>query len=111
MAVCVVCGKEFNVGDGAGKRSTSFCSEECKAKHRSKQCVGYIKNRYERDENYRSLRIKKSAEGNKRRREARREQIMQQLVADIMLADTSDEVRALLDATVKVKGELYAKPL
>ena len=100
---CVVCGKEF---DGDVRRR--YCSPECKHVMDVKNSLKSLHRKYHNDEEYRKKRIADNSAGNKRRREARKEQAMQELVRDLVLADTSDEVRKILDERVRLKSTLYA---
>ena len=100
---CVVCGKEFE-----GDVRRRYCSPECKHVMDVKNSLKSLHRKYHSDEEYRKKRIADNAAGNKRRREARKEQAMQELVRDLVLADTSDEVRKILDERVRLKSTLYA---
>lgn len=100
---CVVCGKEF---EGDARRR--YCSPECKHVMDVKNSLKSLHRKYHSDEEYRKKRIADNAAGNKRRREARKEQAMQELVRDLILADTSDEVRAILEKRVRIRSEYYA---
>lgn len=100
---CVVCGKEFE-----GDVRRRYCSPECKRVMDVKNSLKSLHRKYHSDEEYRKKRIADNAAGNKRRREARKEQAMQELVRDLILADTSDEVRKILDERVRLKSTLYA---
>lgn len=100
---CVVCGKEFE-----GDVRRRYCSPECKRVMDVKNSLKSLHRKYHSDEEYRKKRIADNAAGNKRRREARKEQAMQELVRDLVLADTSDEVRKILDERVRLKSTLYA---
>ena len=64
--------------------------------------------RYHADDEFRKKRVAANALGNRRRREARREQAMQELIADLMQANTSDEVRAILEKKTRIKSQYYA---
>lgn len=107
LVECKVCGKEFEVEKTAG-RVSGFCSEECRRKARTKINTKSLLKRYHNDEEFRKKRIADNVAGNRRRREGRKEQAMQELVADLMSADTSDEVRQILDERVRIKSQYYA---
>lgn len=104
---CVVCGKEFE----AERANTVVCSEECKKKRKSQQCVSYIQSKYNSDEEYRNSRKQSMAESNRRRRAERKELVMQRLAEDLLNADSIEEVRELLEKNTKLNAELYVKAL
>lgn len=109
LVKCKICGKEFEVEPNkGGGRMRGFCSEECRRKARTKINTKSLLKRYHNDEEFRKKRIASNIAGNRRRREERREQAMQELVRDLMLADTSDEVRQILDEKVRIKSQYYA---
>lgn len=107
LVKCKICGKEFEAEKTAG-RVSGFCSEECRRKARTKVNTKSLLKRYHNDEEFRKKRIADNVIGNRKRREARKEQAMQELVADLMQADTSDEVRQILDERVRLKSQTYA---
>lgn len=107
LVKCKICGKEFEVEKTTG-RVSGFCSEECRRKARTKVNTKSLLKRYHNDEEFRKKRIADNVIGNRKRREARKEQAMQELVADLMQADTSDEVRQILDERVRIKSQYYA---
>lgn len=107
LVKCKICGKEFEVEKGRG-RVPQFCSEECRRKAHTKVTTRNIINRYHTDDEFRKKRIASNASGNRRRREARREQAMQELIFEVMQANTSDEVRAILEKKTRIKSEYYA---
>lgn len=108
LVKCKICGKEFEPKRTAGRRP-DFCSEECRRKAHTKKTTRYLNERYKNDEEFRKRRIASNIESNRRKREERKEQAMQELVADLMLADTSDEVRKILDERVRLKSHTYAQ--
>lgn len=103
---CAVCGKEFERTDEWCH--FKFCSEECLKKGRKAVFNKAMRKRYAEDEEFRNARIRKNIESNRRRREARREQVMQELIVDLMQADTSDEVRKILEEKTRIKSKFYA---
>lgn len=107
LTKCKVCGKEFEVEKTAG-RVIGFCSEECRRKARTKVNTKSLLKRYHNDEEFRKKRIADTVAGNRKRREARKEQVMQELIADLMQAETSDEMRQLLEEKVRLKSQTYA---
>ena len=107
MAKCIICGKEIEEKGGKGRRGL-YCSPECKSKGHTKATSRYLNSRYHTDDEFRKKRIASNVESNRRRREARKEQVMQELIADLMQADTSDEVRKLLEEKTKLKASCYA---
>lgn len=107
LVECKTCGKKFEVERTAG-RVSGFCSEECRRKAHIKVSTKSLLKRYHNDEEWRKKRIADNAAGNRKRREVRKEQAMQELVADLMSADTSDEVRQILDERVRIKSQYYA---
>lgn len=107
LVKCKICGKEFEVEKGRG-RVPQFCSEECRRKAHTKVTTRNIINRYHTDEEFRKRRVASNVSSNRRRREARREQALQELVVELMQADTSDEVRRLLEEKTRLKSYLYA---
>jgi len=107
LVKCKICGKEFEVEKKRG-RVPQFCSEECRRKAHTKVTTRNITNRYHTDDEFRKKRIASNASGNRRRREARREQVMQELIFEVMQANTSDEVRAILEKKTRIKSEYYA---
>ncbi len=107
LVKCKICGKEFEVDKSRG-RVPRFCSEECRRKAHTKTTTRNIMNRYHTDEEFRKKRVASNVSSNRRRREARREQALQELVVELMQADTSDEVRRLLEEKTRLKSYLYA---
>lgn len=107
LVKCKICGKEFEVDKSRG-RVPQFCSEECRRKAHTKITTRNIMNRYHTDEEFRKKRVASNVSSNRRRREARREQAMQELVVELMQANTSDEVRAILEKKTRIKSEYYA---
>lgn len=107
LVKCKICGKEFEVDKSRG-RVPQFCSEECRRKAHTKITTRNIMNRYHTDEEFRKKRVASNVSSNRRRREARREQALQELVVELMQADTSDEVRRLLEEKTRLKSYLYA---
>lgn len=107
MAKCIICGKEIEEKGGKGRKEL-YCSQECKSKGHTKATTKYLNSRYHTDDEFRKKRIASNAESNRRRREARKEQVMQELIVDLMQADTSDEVRKLLEEKTKLKASYYA---
>lgn len=106
MAKCIICGKEIKETMGKG-RNKGYCSEECKRKGRVKASTKYLVKRYQTDEEFRKKRIKQNVESNKRRREARKEKVMQELCEELYNAKSSGDIRAILEKKVKLKTELY----
>ena len=107
LVKCKICGKEFEVASKRG-RVPYYCSDECRRKAHAKVTTRNITKRYHADDEFRKKRVAANALGNRRRREARREQAMQELIADLMQADTSDEVRAILEKKTRIKSQYYA---
>lgn len=107
LVKCKICGKEFEVDKSRG-RVPQFCSEECRRRAHTKITTRNIMNRYHTDEEFRKKRVASNVSSNRRRREARREQAMQELVVELMQANTSDEVRAILEKKTRIKSEYYA---
>lgn len=107
LVKCKICGKEFEVDKSRG-RVPQFCSEECRRKAHTKITTRNIMNRYHTDEEFRKKRVASNVSSNRRRREARREQVMQELIFEVMQANTSDEVRAILEKKTRIKSEYYA---
>lgn len=107
LVKCKICGKEFEVEKKRG-RVPQVCSEECRRKAHTKITTRNIANRYRTDEEFRKKRVAANASSNRRRREARKEQAMQELVFELMQANTSDEVRKILDERVRLKSQTYA---
>lgn len=104
---CKVCGKRFEVERTVG-RVSGCCSDACRRKAHTKVNTKSLLKRYHNDEEFRKKRIADNVAGNRKRREARKEQAMQELIADLMSANTSDEVRQILDERVRIKSQYYA---
>ena len=100
---CVVCGKEFE-----GDVRRRYCSPECKHVMDVKNSLKSLHRKYHSDEDYRKKRIADNSAGNKRRREARREQAMQKVVAELVQAKTAEEIRSILEENTRLKSTLYA---
>lgn len=100
---CVVCGKEFE-----GDVRRRYCSPECKHVMDVKNSLKSLHRKYHSDEDYRKKRIADNSAGNKRRREARKEQVMQELCEELYNAKSSGDIRAILDKKVRIRSELYA---
>lgn len=107
LVKCKICGKEFEVASKRG-RVPQYCSDECRRKAHSKVTTRNIVKRYRTDDEFRKKRVAANVLGNRRRRETRREQAMQELISDLMQANTSDEVRAILEKKTRIKSEYYA---
>lgn len=107
LVKCKICGKEFEVESKRG-RVPQYCSDKCRRKAHTKVTTRNLTNRYRTDDEFRKKRVAANVLGNRRRREARREQAMQELISDIMQANTSDEVRAILEKKTRIKSEYYA---
>lgn len=107
LVECKICGKKFEVEKSAG-RVSQFCSDECRRKARSKTNTKSIVKRYHNDEAFRKKRIASNVAANRKRREARKEQAMQELVLQLMQAETSEEIRSILDERVRIKSQYYA---
>lgn len=103
MAKCIICGKEVE-----GKRENVYCSDECRAKGHTKSTSKYLTKRYHSDETFRKKRIAMNVEGNRRRRAGRKEQVMQELILQLMQAETADEIRSILEEKTRIKSDLYA---
>ncbi len=106
LVKCKVCGKEFEVGKTAG-RVIGFCSDECRRKARTKINTKSILKRYHNDEEFRKRRIADTVAGNRRRREARKEQAMQELCEELYNAKSSGDIRAILEKKVRIKASVY----
>ena len=104
---CAVCGKEFKYDMGKRGPVPRYCSDECRRKAHIKTNTKSMTKRYHEDDEWRKKRVRQNAESNRRRREARREQVMQGLINDIMKAKTPEEVRSILEDRVKIKASLY----
>ena len=100
---CVVCGKEFE-----GDVRRRYCSPESKHVLDVKNSLKSLHRKYHNDEDYRKKRIADNAAGNKRRREARKEQAMQRVVLQLMQAETAEEIRSILEDNTRLKSTLYA---
>ena len=109
---CKICGRSFTYEKTrGGGREPGFCSDECRRRARSKTNTKSLLKRYHKDEDFREKRIRENVIGNRRRREARRAQVMDKLVDDLMKAQTPEEIRALLESRVRIRAELYANKL
>lgn len=109
LVKCKICGKEFEVKPNKrGGRVSQFCSDECRRKARSKINTKSLTKRYHTDEEWRKKRIASNVAGNRKRREARKEQAMQELVFQLMQAETSEEIRSILEERVRLKSQTYA---
>jgi hypothetical protein len=73
-----------------------------------KNSLKSLHRKYHNDEDYRKKRIADNSAGNKRRREARKEQAMQKVIAELMQAETVEEVRNILEENTRLKSTLYA---
>lgn len=104
---CKVCGKEFEAENGRG-RKVAYCSDECRRKGHMRVNTKAMLKRYHNDEEWRAKRIRQNADSNKRRREARKEQVMQELCEELYNAKSSGDIRAILDKKVRIRSELYA---
>lgn len=107
LVKCKVCGKEFEVEKTAG-RVSGFCSEECRRKARTKVNTKSLLKRYHNDEEFRKKRIADNVAGNRKRREARKEQAMQELCEELYNAKSSGDIRAILEKKVRIKSQYYA---
>lgn len=107
LVECKVCGKEFEVEKTAG-RVSGFCSEECRRKARTKINTKSLLKRYHNDEEFRKKRIADNVAGNRRRREGRKEQAMQELCEELYNAKSSGDIRAILEKKVRIKSQYYA---
>lgn len=107
LVKCKICGKEFEVEKTAG-RVSGFCSEECRRKARTKVNTKSLLKRYHNDEEFRKKRIADNVIGNRKRREARKEQAMQELCEELYNAKSSGDIRAILEKKVRIKSQYYA---
>ena len=107
LVKCKVCGKEFEVEKTAG-RVSGFCSEECRRRARTKVNTKSLLKRYHNDEEFRKKRIADNVIGNRKRREARKEQAMQELCEELYNAKSSGDIRAILEKKVRIKSQYYA---
>ena len=103
---CKVCGKKFEQEVKRG-RVSFYCSDECRKKDRYATNNSKMVERYHSDDEFRERRVKQNTESNRRRREARKEQVMQELVDDIMQAGNATKVRKILEERVRIKSEFY----
>ena len=109
-ATCKVCGKEFEY-DTARGRDPHFCSDECRAKAHTKTNTKSMVKRYHNDEEWRKQRIKRNAEGEKRRRAERKEKVLNDMVAFFASTTDTKAIRRMLEEKTRIKSECYAKPL
>lgn len=107
LVECKVCGKKFEVEKSAG-RVSQFCSEECRRKAHTKINTKSLLKRYHNDEEFRKKRIADNVIGNRKRREARKEQAMQELCEELYNAKSSGDIRAILEKKVRIKSQYYA---
>jgi hypothetical protein len=107
LVKCKICGKEFEAEKTAG-RVSGFCSEECRRKARTKVNTKSLLKRYHNDEEFRKKRIADNVIGNRKRREARKEQAMQELCEELYNAKSSGDIRAILEKKVRIKSQYYA---
>lgn len=107
LVKCKICGKEFEPKRAAG-RHPNFCSEECRRKAHTKKTTKYLNERYKNDDEFRKKRIASNAASNRRKREGRKEQAMQELVLQLMQAETPEEIRSILEERVRLKSQTYA---
>lgn len=107
LVKCKICGKEFEVEKTTG-RVSGFCSEECRRKARTKVNTKSLLKRYHNDEEFRKKRIADNVIGNRKRREARKEQAMQELCEELYNAKSSGDIRAILEKKVRIKSQYYA---
>lgn len=102
---CKVCGKELpRTCAGKYHKSRLYCSVECRKKAVAKYISNYAKERYKNDPEFRKYKAEMSVKCRRRSDAAKKEQRMQELVADLMLASTSEEVRAILEERVSMRG-------
>ena len=106
MAKCIICGKEIEEKGGKGRKEL-YCSQKCRNKGHIKATSKYLNSRYHTDDEFRKKRIASNVESNRRRREARKEQVMQELILQLMQAETADEIRSLLEEKTKIKASCY----
>ena len=107
LVKCKIWGKECEVEKTAG-RVSGFCSEECRRKARTKVNTKSLLKRYHNDEEFRKKRIADNVIGNRKRREARKEQAMQELCEELYNAKSSGDIRAILEKKVRIKSQYYA---
>ena len=106
LVKCEICGKEFEKEKGRGK-AYKYCSDECRKTARTRANTKKMVKRYHGDAEWRARRVKQNVASNRRRRDARKEQAMQQLIADIMQANTAEGVRKILEERVRIKADIY----
>lgn len=104
MAECVVCGAEFAREKKTGRKQI-VCSEECKIIRRREQCKASFHKIYHNNEAYRNKRKKDMAEVEGNRRRKKRMEKVDELVNEIMQAETDEERAAILNQKVLLRKE------
>lgn len=108
LAVCEVCGKEFEY-EFIGGRMRKFCSTKCANKrNNSRRAPDYWANRYANDSGYRERKKEANNAYAKRTRVRRKQEVFDQIIADVMGAKSEVEVRAILSEKMRVKAKFYA---
>ena len=110
-ATCKVCGKEFKYKASTRGRAPYFCSDECRAKARTKSNTKCMVKRYHSDEEWRKKRVAQNVEGERRRRAERKEKVINDMVAFFASTTDTKAIRRMLEEKTRVKSECYAKPL
>jgi endogenous inhibitor of DNA gyrase (YacG/DUF329 family) len=106
LVKCVICGKEFEKEKGRGK-AYKYCSDECRKVARSRANTEKMVERYHGDAEWRAKRVKQNVASNRKRREARKEQAMQELCKELYDAKSSGDIRAILEKKVRIKASIY----
>lgn len=109
MGICLRCGKEFTQDET--RRKQFFCSDECRHLNRIESCKKSFLKRCDVDENYRAERNKKIAEGNKIRREKRKQEGIRQLAIAVSECDNIDDIVKLISERTTLKQKYHAKTL
>ena len=102
---CAVCGKKFAVVYHGKGRKPLYCSDACRRKANGISNTNYMRKRYAEDPEFRERRKKDAANFNRRRTEAVRNVMIEELTTKIEEAKNREEIIELLKKHVRIFTE------